>query len=240
MDQRITAKDGKLEKRRLVQSAAEKLRELILERPPGAQIGSLSEVGALLGVGVVTVQQAARVLEHEGLLAVRRGPGGGYYGTRPDEAALERALASYMRVHGASFEEVTEMMSLINCDIIPSAARCTDEGLRDEVRGLRQRVETCDSDEVRVAFEKDFQALLFKMNTRPFVEFLMRVGLSVYSEPPTPRIFGGEEEGVTLWKAFKRRILDAILARDEDLARFEAERYRKELQTRLRRNEASA
>jgi DNA-binding IscR family transcriptional regulator len=39
----------------------------------------------------VTVQQAARVLEHEGLLAVRRGPGGGYYGTRPDEAALPSA-----------------------------------------------------------------------------------------------------------------------------------------------------
>ncbi len=240
MDQRVPPRAGKLEKRRLVQDAAEKLRQMILERPPGAQIGSLTEVGELLGVGIVTVQQAARVLEHEGLLAVRRGPGGGYYGTRPDEAALERSLATYMRVHGASFEEVTEMMSLLNCDIIPAAARCTDEALRDQVRALRARVDDCVTDEARVAFEKEFQALILRMDQRPFVEFLMRVGLSVFSEPPTPRIFGGEKEGVALWIAYKHRILDAILARDEDLARFEAERYRKELQARLRRKEAGA
>src|ERR1700716_3569120 len=95
----------KIPRRQLVQAAAAKLRDVILAREPGTQIGSLNEVAELLGVGIVTVQQAARVLEHEGLLAVRRGPGGGYYGTRPDEAALERAFAAYLRVHGFSNRE---------------------------------------------------------------------------------------------------------------------------------------
>src|SRR5215470_10331455 len=106
----MNAKVSKIPKRQLVQAAAGKLRDLILAREPGAQIGSLNEVSELLGVGIVTVQQAARVLEHEGLLSVRRGPGGGYYGARPDEAALERALATYMRVHGAKFGDGLQML----------------------------------------------------------------------------------------------------------------------------------
>ena len=113
----------KIPRRQIVQAAAAKLRDVILAREPGAQIGSLNEVAELLGVGIVTVQQAARILEHEGLLAVRRGPGGGYYGTRPDEAALERAFAAYLRVHGFSNRESHRMLSLLDCEIVPAAAR---------------------------------------------------------------------------------------------------------------------
>ena len=67
----------------------------ILASEPNAPLGSLREMSKSLGVGIVTIQQAARVLEHEGLLKVRRGPGGGYYGTRPDEAALGRLISGF-------------------------------------------------------------------------------------------------------------------------------------------------
>jgi GntR family transcriptional repressor for pyruvate dehydrogenase complex len=83
-----------LQAQRLVSTTAEKMRDLILEREPDAFIGSLPELAKLLDVGITTVQQAARVLEHEGILAVRRGPGGGYFGQRPDADALERSLVS--------------------------------------------------------------------------------------------------------------------------------------------------
>src|SRR5882724_3885565 len=143
----------KIPRRQLVLAAAAQLRDLILAKEPGTQIGSLNEVAQLLGVGIVTVQQAARVLEHEGLLAVRRGPGGGYYGTRPDEAALERALAAYLRVHGFRQRESQEMLSLLDCEIMPAAARCTDEPLRDAMHTLSKRIDLCDSVDDRIAFE---------------------------------------------------------------------------------------
>ncbi|MBV8806696.1 MAG: GntR family transcriptional regulator, partial [Sinobacteraceae bacterium] len=165
----------KVPKRQLVQAAAAKLRDMILAREPGAQIGSLNEVADLLGVGIVTVQQAARILEHEGLLAVRRGPGGGYYGTRPDEAALERAFAAYLRVHGFSNRESQEMLSLLDCEIVPAAARCTDEGLREAVRSLLGRVDHCDSVAERVAFETELRDVLLKMVARPLIELVCRV-----------------------------------------------------------------
>jgi GntR family transcriptional regulator, transcriptional repressor for pyruvate dehydrogenase complex len=224
----------KVPRRQLVQATAAKLRELILSSEPGAQIGSLNEVARLLDVGIVTVQQAARILEHEGLLAVRRGPGGGYYGTRPDEAALERSIAAYLRVHGFGHRESQQMLSLLDCEIVPAAACCRDEALRETVRELVDRVDQCDSAEARVAFEKELRDLLLKMVAKPLIELLCRVTHRLYVHSGAPLVFT-DGEGVEAWKSGRRRILSAILGQDEELAQFEAERYRRLVLSRLRK-----
>jgi GntR family transcriptional repressor for pyruvate dehydrogenase complex len=229
---------SKAPRRQVVQAAAAKLRDLILAREAGAQIGSLPEVAGLLDVGIVTVQQAARILEHEGLLAVRRGPGGGYYGTRPDEAALERAFAAYLRVHGFGHRDSQRMMALFDCEIVPTAARCTDEGLRAAMAALLERVDGCDTTEKRIAFETELRDLLLKMVAWPLVELLCRVTLQLYTPNAAARVFIGQE-AVEAWRTGRRRILEAILERDEERAEFEAQRYRQMVLAKLReRNEA--
>jgi DNA-binding FadR family transcriptional regulator len=231
------AGDGtKHRKLRLVQETAERLRDLILAQAPETQIGSLTEVAHMLNVGIVTVQQAARILEHEGLLAVRRGPGGGYYGTRPDESALERMMASYMRVHGFGYREALEMLSFLDCEIIPAAALCNDESLRKAMRGLHERVDSCDTPERRIDLECELRNALFGMVDRPLIEFLSRATTHQYTGPPSTRLFLGDED-VAVWKFCRRRIMQAVLQQDEALARFEAERYRQEVLLRLRASE---
>jgi GntR family transcriptional repressor for pyruvate dehydrogenase complex len=224
--------EDKSQKRRLVQDTAEKLREVILAHEVGAQIGSLTAVAEQLSVGIVTVQQAARILEHEGLLEVRRGPGGGYYGARPDKAALDRAFATYMRVHGYRFHDSMEMLSLLDCEIMPAAARCEDETLRAPLIELTQRIDTCDRPEDRMVFEGDMRNALFNIVKLPLIELLARVTMQMYNSQSEYTVFAGEE-GVQAWKAGRRRILDAILQQDEQLAQFEAGRYRKEILSRL-------
>lgn len=224
---------AKTPRRQLVQAAAAKLRDVILTREPGAQIGSLNEVAELLGVGIVTVQQAARILEHEGLLAVRRGPGGGYYGTRPDEAALERAFAAYLRVHGFGHRESQQMLALLDCEIAPAAAACQDETLREVARSLLERVDGCESAEQRIGFETQLRELLLKMVARPLIELVCRVTQGLYVQSSAPPLFPGKA-GFDAWRSGRRRILEAILARDEELAQFEAERYRRFVLARLR------
>jgi len=225
-----------IEKRQIVQTTASKLRDLILACAPETQIGSLNEIAERLGVGIVTVQQAARILEHEGLLAVRRGPGGGYYGTRPDEAALERSVAAYMRVHGSSLRETWAITTLLDCEMVPAAARCTDEELRAALKALCERIDTCDTEDERIALEDDFHKLLFKMDRRPLFELLARVATQFYKSRHLPPLFRGDD-GVAAWKSGRRQILEAILKRDEALARFEAERHRQDVLTRMETTE---
>jgi len=133
----MSQKDEKQPRQKLVQASADRLRKMVLAREPGVQIGGLRELAAELGVGIVTVQQVARVLEHEGLLVARRGPGGGYYGARPDDAALERAFAAWLSVHGTGNHEILEMRTLLETELIAGAAASTDDALFEEVRALR-------------------------------------------------------------------------------------------------------
>jgi DNA-binding FadR family transcriptional regulator len=217
---------------RLVSATAQRMRDLILERAPDTLVGSLPELAKLLDVGITTVQQAARVLEHEGLLSVHRGPGGGYFGRRPDGQSLERALSAYLSVHRGDRYEPLKMMTLLDCDLMPAAADCKDTVLFDELRTLRSRIDRCVSAEDRVAFEDDLHAILFKMVDQPLIELLARVSVRFYRSRPIPQIFEGEE-GCRAWIQWRRQVIDAILSQDAERARFEAERHRRKLFQRL-------
>lgn len=221
--------EDKNHKPRLVAETAEKLRDLILEQPPGAHIGSLNDVAGLLGVGIVTVQQAARILEHEGLLAVKRGPGGGYYGARPDAAALERSFATYMRVHDIGYREAFEMTVLLDCDIIQAAAESNDRSFSDQIAGLSAQLDSAESAEERIQFEIDFRETLFDMVKRPLLELLARVSMQLYRAGSDPAIFANEISLLT-WKQGRQRILHAIAQCDGELALFEAQRFRRMVQ----------
>jgi GntR family transcriptional regulator, transcriptional repressor for pyruvate dehydrogenase complex len=221
-----------LQARRVVSATAEKMRQLILAQDPDAMIGSLPELAREFGVGTATVQQAARVLEHEGLLRVRRGPGGGYFGRRPDAVALERALATYLRVEHADHYEALEMMTLLDCELMPAAAASTDMLRLAELRRLKVRVSHCVSGDERLALEDDLHVILFKLVNRPLIELLAQVSMRFYRSRPIPQIFEGAE-GLRAWQQWRHQIIDAILAQDPERARFEATRHRASLLKRL-------
>ena len=222
----------KLDRQSLVQATAASLRDLIFSAEPDACIGSLGDLARQLGVGVVTVQQVARILEHEGLLEVRRGPGGGYYGRRPTEASLERSIAAYLQMDSSRFYEIFEMMSLLECELAPAAVRCEDPALRAQVSSVRTLLQQADTVEKQVAVEEALHDVLFRMVDKPLMSLLGRVTVEAYRANPASAMFL-DDEGVEAWRDGRLRILHAILVQDEELARFEARRYRDTLLERL-------
>ena len=212
----------------LVPDTTARLRELIFASPAGERLGSLPDLARELGVGVVTVQQAARVLEHEGLLEVRRGPGGGYYASRPDAADLERALASWMRSQPASWQEALDMTSLLFNELCAAAAGCADRERQEALRSFATRLPECRETLDMGGLEQEFQDLLFRMVDRPLFELLTRVTLRFSTmNPGEPG--GGGLIPVEQWIAGRRRIIDAILRQDVALARFEADRSNRQV-----------
>lgn len=210
-------------RRQLVPVTAERMRERIFAKGEGEQIGSLPDLARDFGVGIVTVQQAARILEHEGLLEVRRGPGGGYYGRRPDAASLERSLAAYMRTEPASWKEALDMTSLLFNELCAAAADCGERASQDDLCAFAQKLTLTEGDGDLAELELEFQDILFRMVNRPLFELLTRVTLRfAQSRPEGPAVRGAFEPGE--WKSGRRRIIDAILRQDRELARFEADR----------------
>jgi GntR family transcriptional regulator, transcriptional repressor for pyruvate dehydrogenase complex len=224
-------------RRQVVPATVEALRERIFAAPEGELIGSLPELARALGVGIVTVQQAARILEHEGLLEVRRGPGGGYYGRRPDAEVLERSLAAYMRTRPASWQEALDMTSLLFNELAAAAARCADPALIEELRAFAGTLGEARGDADVQRLELAFQDLLFRMVDRPLFELLTRVTLRFSASLAREPVYRGAID-LDRWITGRRLIIDAILRQDEALARFEANRNNREHILEWLRNKA--
>ncbi|KTR83635.1 DNA-binding FadR family transcriptional regulator [Novosphingobium fluoreni] len=216
----------------LVNGAVAKLREMIVAQPPEAQIGSLPDLAKILGVGVVTVQQAARVLEHEGFLQVRRGPGGGYYGTRPGAEGLSRAISGFLSLHHSDYPEAIDIITLLDCELMAAAARTPDEKARRELTSLIKTLDDRNTPAQRGAFDQSMLDILYLMVDRPLMELLSRMAVHHYAEYPRGPLYGGSE-GKQRWRRERRGIISAILDGDPERARFEAQRRRREIMRKL-------
>jgi len=216
----------------LVEETAARLREMILAREPYGQLGSLRELAKALGVGIVTLQQASRVLEHEGLLEVRRGPGGGYFGIRPDAAALGRSISKFLLAHESDEHEAIDIISLLDCELLAGAAAGGNDALRNDLRRLGDTIAACDTPEQRIMFENKFHDIAFRMVKKPLTELLARVTMRLYTAHMHVTFYTGPD-GVAAWKMQRHDIVNAILRGDPELARFEGMRRRNYLMRQL-------
>lgn len=215
--------------RQLVQATAEVLRQRILACDPGERIGALREIADEFEVGIVTLQQVARILELEGLLEVRRGPGGGYFGRRPDIQTLEGLLSAYMRSQPSSWEEALDITSLLFIELCAAAAAADiPDGMRAMLEGFVLRLDQFDPAQEIGVLEEDFQMLLFELVDRPLFELLTRVTLHLSQSPSAIGAAGGLISS-GLWLEGRRRIIAAILAGDVPLARFESQRSNRDI-----------
>jgi DNA-binding FadR family transcriptional regulator len=100
---------------------ADALRERILTKQvaTGSHLPSAEELLAEFGVSRATLREALNVLESEGLVRLRRGPGGGAIVTAPDGLAITRSLDSLLRFEGTTVEQVMEVRLVVD----PLAAR---------------------------------------------------------------------------------------------------------------------
>ena len=127
-----------------------------------------------------------------------------------------------MRMHPASFVEALDITSLLYTELVSAAARCSNETLRESLRILQMRMSASDTEADLLACETEMHDLLFRMVERPLFEALTRVTMSLSGARlemhPEEKIVQGQ------WREGRHRIIDAILANDAELARFEADR----------------
>jgi GntR family transcriptional repressor for pyruvate dehydrogenase complex len=109
---------------------AESLRERILTREVaiGAHLPSTDELLVEFGVSRATLREALNALESEGLVQLRRGPGGGAIVTAPDGLAIMRSLESLLRFEGTTVEQLMEVRVVVD----PLAVRLAAEEADDD------------------------------------------------------------------------------------------------------------
>ena len=135
---------------------ADALRERILTKQveTGSHLPTAEELLTEFGVSRATLREALNVLESEGLVRLRRGPGGGAIVSAPDGLAITRSLDSLLRFEGTTVEQVMEVRLVVD----PLAARLAARyGEPAEIERIASSVERQARPDVITAHEQWFQ-----------------------------------------------------------------------------------
>jgi GntR family transcriptional repressor for pyruvate dehydrogenase complex len=139
---------------------ADSLRERIMsgEFPRDSLLPPTEELVDEYGVSRPTVREALNVLEAEGLVRLRRGPGGGATVQPPDSAAITRSLESLLRFEGTTMEQLMEVRFVVD----PLAARLAAErATADDLNRLAASITRQRRDDVLTSHEDWFTENLY-------------------------------------------------------------------------------
>jgi DNA-binding GntR family transcriptional regulator len=224
-----------------VRSTVARLRGVVLGRAEGAFLGSEDVLEKELGVSKPTIRQAARVLEREGLLRVKRGASGGYFGARPDVAFIEETVASYLEVLRARPEDLTRVATALWIETVRRAAALPAERTAGLASAFRRDFARLAPDapfgEVQ-ALEQKIRRAVFDLIDSPYVELIFNINASFarrrFATSPagdwdseSHRAYVGD------WRAAVSLELDAIAKGDVELAVLAAGRTRALMHRRL-------
>lgn len=214
--------------------AADRLRAIVLDNPQDTLIGSEDSLIAQLSCSRSTVRQVARLLEREGLLRVRRGINGGYFGARPDAGTIEATVSAYLQTLPMDPGDITILASALWVEAVRKAAG-SDQDEREAVcTALRPRFRRI-SDEAGFDDVRDLelatQAAIFDLANAAYIKLIFDINAAFsrnqFPSPVTDDDSPEHRTFVLKWRQAKLMELNAISSGDRELAGMAAQYSRR-------------
>lgn len=195
-----------LQQVRIAESIAAELRARILNADEGAYLPKQDELVAQFQVSYPSVREALRILETEGLIAVRRGNVGGSQILRPDASSAAYSLGLALQATKVRLSDLGDAIVRLEPQC---AAMCVENDDKNKViPKLRQNVEDTqalvDDDPGFLVKAREFHALLVTSAGNKTTELIVR-------------------SLVALWSAQEEAIEEAMAARGEAYTRADRE-----------------
>lgn len=179
----------------------------------GDRLPPEAEMCEQYGVGRSTIREALRVLETQGVITIKTGPGGGPVVNRFNAGFLAANIALHLQLSGANLRDVMNARLVIEPLIAAAAA---EEGRADALRELHRTIERGQDASVGrnelVAESAHFHDLVAVSSNNPFFEYVL-LALHRITEPFARRLpYEGERRQRLL--RHHEEILAAIEARE--------------------------
>lgn len=124
-------------------------RRILSERlPVGTRLPSVDELMEEHGLGRVTVREALRILENDGLIDIRRGPSGGVFVRQIDIRQVSEALGLLFSSNGTTVGEFADFRLFVEPEVARLAALNANDQQREQIvadaqheRAARQTVD---------------------------------------------------------------------------------------------------
>ena len=181
-------------------------------------LGAEDELLGRFGVSRPTLRQAAKMVERDRLISIRRGTKGGYFAERPDARDAIQSLARFLRMRGANLGDVIQVTRPVSEEAAVAAARLRTPEDAEWMQDFLDRIDGHDTARELIVAEVELARMIARMSGNPVVELVMEIGYS----------FGLDERGSDLYadadrrertRAMQRSLCQAIIDGDADIAR---------------------
>jgi DNA-binding FadR family transcriptional regulator len=186
----------------------------------GDRLPSERDLCQRFGVSRVTVREALRVLEANGLIDIRVGARGGAFVASPTKERLGEGLADLITLAPLTAADVTEARSVIEVGILPLVVeRATDEDIAALRRLVDEGYEALSRDSYTMSLSASFHVAIAACAHNPAVEALVHsfhgpMLLSLRQAQVVAPAMGrrGTEEHAALVDAIEQRDVAAAVA----------------------------
>jgi DNA-binding FadR family transcriptional regulator len=202
-------------------SKSEDIARQLLERmvaarlAPGSSFATEAELLQEFDVSRPTLRESLKILESQGALALRPGPGGGILVSRPSVDMLAHTLSVFLRLHEVPFLTVLKSREVIEPALAGEAAvNATEEDLAEmEASVVRMgHLQGPRNQEAFLAENRNFHGLIARASGNRVLEtFWSAISLLASGEHHGLRYSVGNQDHIV---AAHERILAACRARD--------------------------
>ncbi len=192
---------------------------------PGDRLPSEAELMERFAMAKSTIREAIRILEAQGLVRSRTGPGGGVFVHQVSEGRAAALLGNYFYFEHLSMDDIYQIREALE----PEMAASLTGKLSEAQLALLELVLSSYAEPARTAEEERqqhvellrFHAQLAEMSGNPLLRFLIRFIASMLSEITVQRRLY-EPLNPELWAsgvAYQAKLLDALRGDDPELTR---------------------
>ena len=209
------------------QQVAEAIKDWVMDQglQPGDRLPSESELIARFAMAKGTIREAVRILEAQGLVKSRTGPGGGVFVHQVSEARAAALLGNYFYFQQPSIDDIYALREVLEPELAASLAGTLSEVQLARLEAVMSDYDAPAETEAEEAAQHvaslRFHAELAEFSGNPLLRFLIRFTVRLLSEitvnrqlysPPNRQLW---ESG----KNYQAQLLRALRDGDRTAAR---------------------
>jgi DNA-binding FadR family transcriptional regulator len=190
----------------------------------GDLIGSEAELMDRYGVSRAIIREAVRLLEHNNIAAMRRGPGGGLFVLAPSVSAVTDVVALYLEHHRIRVASLFEVRMGVELALIDRVIDNMDASAEEQLRAALER-EIAASEDFTLAAH-DVHAVIASLSGNRVLEFLSVVLIRLSRLHELGKLSNRSRRTIGSEVSHAHgAIIEALIAKDRELSRHRMQRH---------------